>query len=228
MSVHARPSLRIGGRTGRALVAVVLLAGAVGAVVAATDGAPARPHLSSAVAAAPTDGSTLSSSTVTPSPAATAGTPTSQVYPFRPTELTLPSGVVAAVDPAGVGSDGSLLVPPDPSRVGWWDGGALVDEPYGSVVLAGHLDSLKYGIGVMVELHNLRVGDEVVVGDADQQQRFRVTGTESVPKAELAGTAEAFRQDVPHRLVLITCTGPYDKLAHTYPENLVVIATPMP
>jgi hypothetical protein len=218
------------GLAARIAIALGLAAGLVGAVIAvdaARHDIPARAHLNPAVVATPTPAGTLRSPASAPSPAATAGTPTSQTYPFRPTGLTLASGATAPVDPAGVGADGALEVPADPSRVGWWDGGALVGEPFGSVVLAGHLDSLRYGMGVLVELRNLRIGDVVLVTGPGRSQRFRVTETWAVPKAQLGTTAEAFRQDIPNRLVLITCAGPYDHVAHAYPDNLVVVATPI-
>jgi sortase (surface protein transpeptidase) len=136
----------------------------------------------------------------------------------------LPSGDIAAVDPAGVGADGVLQVPDDASRVGWWTGGARAGEPFGSIVIAGHVDSREYGLGVMSELLSVQVGDELVVGDGSQTRRFQISALRQAPKARLAAETEAFRQDVDNRLVLITCVGPYDHRAGTYPDNLVVIA----
>lgn len=141
-----------------------------------------------------------------------------------PTSLTLPSGDLAAVDPAGVGADGVLEVPSDPSRVGWWTGGALAGEPFGSIVLAGHVDSREYGIGVMVGLLDVGLGDQVVLGDGVHARRYQVSAITQVAKSRLAADTEAFRQDVDHRLVLITCVGAYDRAAGGYPDNLVVIA----
>ena len=41
---------------------------------------------------------------------------------------------------------------PQVDRVGWWDGSAQVGDPYGSTVLAGHVDSREQGLGVFAAL----------------------------------------------------------------------------
>jgi LPXTG-site transpeptidase (sortase) family protein len=176
---------------------------------------PARPT-STGVASGSTAGP--------PHPAATAGTPASQTRSFIPSRLTLPSGAVAPVDPAGVGTDGVLQVPDDAGRVGWWTGGARAGEPFGSIVLAGHVDSRVYGLGVFSELLSVEVGDEVTLDDGSDFTRYRVSELKQAPKSRLAGDTAAFRQDVDNRLVLITCVGPYDHRLGAYPDNLVVIA----
>jgi hypothetical protein len=147
---------------------------------------------------------------------------------FRPRLLALPGGAVAPVQASGVHADGALVIPDDPATVGWWDGGALAGEPYGSVVLAGHVDSARYGIGVMARLRTLAAGDVVEVRDGERRLRYRVTGRRSLPQAELAARSDAFRQDVAGRLVLITCGGAFDPVRHRYQENLVVYASPLP
>ena len=50
----------------------------------------------------------------------------------------------------------SSQVPDDASRVGWWTGGARAGEPFGSIVVAGHVDSREYGIGILSELLSVR------------------------------------------------------------------------
>jgi hypothetical protein len=47
-----------------------------------------------------------------------------------------------------------------------------------------------------------------------------------VPRRALATDSEAFKQTGPHRLVLITCTGNYDRGRGGYESNLLVIARP--
>lgn len=160
-------------------------------------------------------------------PAAVARTPASQTYPFRPTSLQLPSGVTTPVDPAGVDGAGVLAVPSDPSRVGWWTGGAMSGEPFGSVVVAGHVDSATEGLGVMVEMVDVGIGEYVVARDGVREQKYRVVSRTEVPRARLAADAEPFQQDVAHRLVLITCGGDYDEVTRSYTHNVVVVATPV-
>ena len=146
---------------------------------------------------------------------------------FRPLTLVLPSGVTAPVLDSGVHPDGSLVIPDNPSTVGWWDGGALAGDAFGGVVLAGHVDSARYGLGAMAQLKTLRTGQIVEVRAGRQRQRYRVTARQQLPQAELAGHTDAFRQDIPPRLVLITCGGAFDPVRHRYQDNLVVFADPL-
>ena len=200
---------------------ILALAVGCGPSAAAPDAVPDRGVADAAAGATPTP---PARGVDRPAPAATAGTPTSQTTTFVPTILTLPSGDANAVDPAGVGADGVLQVPEDGSRVGWWTGGALAGEPFGSIVLAGHVDSRDYGLGTMLELLDVNVGDRVELGDGVHRQGYQISAITQVPKSRLAADTEAFRQDVDNRLVLITCVGPYDREAGGYPDNLVVIA----
>lgn len=155
-----------------------------------------------------------------------AGTPTSQTYPFQPTSVTLPSGNTAAVESVGVDGGGAMVVPVDPTTVGWWTGGALAGEPFGSVVIAGHVDSSTLGLGALAELMDAPAGAEVVLGDGKRQLRYRVVSVENIPKARLAPDFVPFDQRVEHRLVLITCGGAYDRSTHSYDDNVVVVAEP--
>ena len=148
--------------------------------------------------------------------------------PFRPSLLVLPGGVRAPVVDVGLHPDGSLAIPDDPATVGRWDGGALAGDAFGGVVLAGHVDSARYGLGVMARLKALRTGDGVELRAADRVLRYRVTARRSVPQAELGGATDAFRQDVAPRLVLITCGGAFDPARHRYQDNLLVYADPVP
>lgn len=147
--------------------------------------------------------------------------------PFVPARITLPSGRQAAVAAADTATDGSLLVPDDPSRVGWWTGGGRPGDPYGSVVLAGHVDSRAYGLGVFAELTRARRGDVVALGTGDRWARYRVVSLRRVPKARLAADTDAFDQSGPARLVLITCGGAFDPATHRYADNVVVVAEPV-
>jgi len=110
--------------------------------------------------------------------------------------------------------------------VGWWQSGALAGDVYGSVVLAGHIDSRETGLGFFVRLLKVRAGDEVTLEGGGYQQRYRVVATRDVPKASLSTGTDTFSQSVPGRLVLLTCTGPFDPVTH-YPDNLVVTAEPV-
>lgn len=131
-----------------------------------------------------------------------------------------------AVEIIDTSPSGELSLPPDPGHVGWWQSGALAGDVYGSVVLAGHIDSRDHGIGFFIRLREVREGDEVVLAGSGYQQRYRVDGIRNVPKASLATGTDTFSQSVPGRLVLLTCTGPFSPVTH-YPDNLVVTAEPV-
>ena len=148
--------------------------------------------------------------------------------PFRPLVLALPGGATAPVLDSGLHPDGSLVIPDDPATVGWWDGGAQAGDAFGSVVVAGHVDSARFGIGVMAQLRTLRVGQFVELRAGAQRLRYRVVARSSLPQAELAARTDAFRQDIAPRLVLITCGGAFDRTRHRYQDNLVIYATPLP
>jgi hypothetical protein len=147
--------------------------------------------------------------------------------PFPPTELVLPGGAVAPVLDSGVRPDGSLAVPDDPATVGWWNGGALAGDAFGSVVIAGHVDSARFGVGVMARLRLLDRGEVVELRAPGRRLLYRVTAARSLPQSELAVRGDAFRQDLPPRLVLITCGGTFDRRHHRYEDNLVVTAEPV-
>jgi len=146
---------------------------------------------------------------------------------FRPLEIVMPSGRTAPVEQSGLRSDGTLAVPDDPAVVGWWTGGALIGEPFGSTVIAGHVDSRRFGIGVLAELWRIRPGAVVEVRNGALSARYRVVTRTEVPQARMTRDTDAFRQDVDHRLVLITCGGPFNRTLHHYRDNIVLIALPV-
>jgi LPXTG-site transpeptidase (sortase) family protein len=93
------------------------------------------------------------------------------------------------------------------------------------VVLAGHVDSAMEGIGFFVRLRQVKPGDVVELrGTGGHSATYRIATVVSVPKNALATTGGAFNQTGDHRLVLITCTGAYDRSKGGYEENLVVTA----
>lgn len=226
-----RPSDRRSGlRLPGLVAAAVLLVGSVVLVgaVRADDSSPpagATAVTSPPPAASPTTDAAGTSGGEVPS-AQIGGTPASQTRIAVPTLLTLPSGAAVPVDPAGVDPVGALSVPADPARVGWWTGGAQVGEPFGSVVIAGHIDSRRYGVGQMAALRDVVPGDVVTAGAPDVSVAYRVESVVLIAKADLSADSELFDQEGPHRLVLITCDGEYDRSTGRYADNLVVTAVP--
>ena len=145
---------------------------------------------------------------------------------FVPTAVVLPGGARAAVEPAQT-VDTVLAVPEDVRHVGWWDGSAYAGDPFGSTVIAGHVDSATEGLGFFARLLQVQRGDVVTLRAGKHQQRYRVTALRTVAKQALAASSAAFDQTGEHRLVLITCTGAYLPAQGGYQSNFVVIAEPL-
>jgi hypothetical protein len=236
MSGSTRGLLAVGGYgVAMALTGAVVLAGpGGGAATAAVPGrpltaqAPVRPvgtlDPSRTAGASPDP---AGSAPRTPVKAAGQGRVGAVRDAFRPTSLVLWDGGTAPVLPAGVRADGSLVVPDNPDDVGWWTGGAQAGEAFGHIVIAGHVDSAKFGLGVLAELKTVRPGQVMTLRAGARSQRYKVVGRREVKQADLAKDGSIFRQDTAHRLVLITCGGRFDPVAHRYQDNLIVDAVPV-
>jgi LPXTG-site transpeptidase (sortase) family protein len=145
---------------------------------------------------------------------------------FVPERIDLPGGMYTAVVPvATVGNE--LVVPEDPTKVGWWDGSSYVGDPYGSTVIAGHVDVFDRGLGFFFRLWNIKVGERVVLSAGDVRQAYQITTVRQVPRTDLVDDAEAFDIGGPPRLVLITCAGEFRPERGGYSRNLIVVARPV-
>ncbi len=145
---------------------------------------------------------------------------------FEPTRMVLPDGTPTAVLAVDVGDDGGLIIPEDPAQVGRWVGGARAGDSVGSLVIAGHVDSREYGLGALYRLKGVTPGSVIELQGDTHRQRYIVTSTRQVNQQSLATDDQFFRQDVPHRLVVITCGGPFDAVRHRYRDNYIVLARP--
>jgi LPXTG-site transpeptidase (sortase) family protein len=145
---------------------------------------------------------------------------------FVPERIDLPGGAYTAVVPvATVGNE--LVVPEDPTKVGWWDGSSYVGDPYGSTVIAGHVDAFDRGIGFFFRLWIIKVGERVVLSAGDVRQAYQITSVRQVPRTDLVDDAEVFDIGGPPRLVLITCAGEFRPDRGGYSRNLIVVARPV-
>jgi LPXTG-site transpeptidase (sortase) family protein len=162
----------------------------------------------------------------TPVPSAREARPASGDTRFVPERIELPGGAHSAVVPvATVGNE--LVVPEDPTKVGWWDGSSYVGDPYGSTVIAGHVDVLGRGIGFFFRLWNIKVGESVVLSAGDVRQAYKITSVRQVPRTDLIDDAEVFDIGGSPRLVLITCAGEFRPDRGGYSRNLIVVARPV-
>lgn len=121
-----------------------------------------------------------------------------------PRRVAIPSlGVDAPVVPKA--ADGSTFEAPDDAQVvGWWADGAQPGDRRGSALLAGH--TLRGDRGALHDLEKVGVGDRISVSTVDGVVRYRVREVEVLTKRQVAARArQLFDQDVPGRLVVVTC-----------------------
>jgi sortase (surface protein transpeptidase) len=124
----------------------------------------------------------------------------------------------------GLNADGTLEVPSNYAKAGWFTGGNYPGDPTGPPgLIAGHVDDYT-GPAVFYELSSLVAGDEVHVVRADNTVAvFVVTATAQFPKD--AFPADQVYAPVPgSEIVLITCTGDFNEDARSYLDNFVVRA----
>lgn len=142
------------------------------------------------------------------------------VSSLRIDDLDLRSRRIESLD---LEADGALAAPTDPDRPGWYAGGTLPGDQ-GPAILAGHLDS-KTGPAVFARLRTLQPGAVIVVGRSDGREvEFTVTAVITTPK-EGFPTDRVFGPTPDTELRLITCGGPYDRVAGSYQDNTVIFAT---
>jgi LPXTG-site transpeptidase (sortase) family protein len=160
-----------------------------------------------------------------PSARVGAAAPSTRVR-FVPTSVVLSGGDSAVVEPAAT-VDGELKVPENVSHVGWWDGSAEAGDPFGTTVIAGHVDSATEGLGFFSRLLQVTKGQIITVKHGKHVAHYRVTSVRTVKKQALATSSSAFDQVGDHRLVLITCGGGYRADRGGYDSNVVVTAAPL-
>nr|WP_274387857.1 class F sortase [Salsipaludibacter albus] len=144
----------------------------------------------------------------------------------EPVRIAIPDlGITSELVRLGLNPDGSLQVPEDFDLAGWYaDGPAPGDAEAPPAVIVGHVDSTT-GPAVFHRLRELVVGQRVDVTREDGSVAvFRVRDTVQYPKAALP-TDEVYATRSPSELVLITCSGAFDRAARSYLDNFVVTAS---
>jgi hypothetical protein len=129
---------------------------------------------------------------------------------------------VVQIRPVDTAVDGTLTVPRDVRIAGWWRGGARLGEPFGSTLLAAHVDSFTQGLGPYASLLTVRPGQHFILSSAHLTQVFAVVSLAVVPKGTLSRHRRIFSARGPRRLTMVTCAGPYDASRGGY-QNLAVI-----
>lgn len=153
--------------------------------------------------------------------------PRKPVRPVAPERLVANAvGLDLDVIPTGVARDGQMDLPEKPSQLGWYRFGASPGDRRGAVVVAGHVDSDRYGAGPLTRVAGLERGDRIELRDDDGgTTTYEVTKVQRISKDDFSPD-DVFDRSGPAALRLITCAGAYDAEDGGYRDNLVVTATP--
>ena len=156
-------------------------------------------------------------------------TPTQPLYQPTPVTLAVADPIRVDIGAIGVSSDlltlgfqddGSMEVPKDYDRAGWFAGGPRPGEN-GPSVIVGHVDS-ESGPAVFERLGDLKAGDVVDVTRSDGSiAQFAVTHTATYEKAAFP-TEAVFGPTPESELRLVTCGGEFDFDRRSYKSNVVV------
>lgn len=195
----------------------VLAAGCAGTT--APD-APATTGASSSTTTAP-------SPTADPSSVAPATRAATVVRPRAPSLVVLPGGRRVPVRAVGTTPAGLLAVPDDIDVAGWWRGGARIGDPFGSVLVAAHVDSTTQGLGPFAELLTATSGSRLRVESGDLHQEFVIRERRLVPQGSLVDDSWIFDASGDLRLTLVTCAPPYDASRGGYQNLAVLTALPL-
>lgn len=123
----------------------------------------------------------------------------------------------------GLNPDGTLEVPGDFSRAGWYTK-APAPGQVGPAIIAGHVDS-RSGPAVFFRIHELEPGDRVEIARGDGEVLvFEIDRVEQHPKEEFP-TERVYGDTEEPELRLVTCGGSFDRSARSYRDNIIAFAT---
>ena len=129
-------------------------------------------------------------------------------------------GLTTAVSKLGLNPDGTVEVPTDFARPGWFRLGPSPGQR-GSAVILGHVDSYR-GPAVFFRLGALRPGKRVSVTLADHTvAHFLVDAVAMYPKAHFPAR-KVYGSHGYSALQLVTCGGVFDHSTGHYLSNIVV------
>ncbi len=145
---------------------------------------------------------------------------TTHVAP-NPSRLRIPAiGVDTSIMRLGLNPDGTVEVPPDSSRAGWFAKGVAPGED-GPAVILGHLDSAT-GPAIFYRLESLKSGDTVFVQREDGSEiRFAVRRSVTL-SVDAFPSFDVYGATADPELRLITCGGQYSAARGRYLANVVV------
>jgi sortase (surface protein transpeptidase) len=139
-----------------------------------------------------------------------------------PVQLLIPLlDVHRAVEKVGFDQFGTMNLPVNAWKAGWFEYGPVPGAP-GDAVIEGHSGYPGKPL-IFGKLYTLRPGDRIVVVLADGSRRLFIVVSMATVPADSAppGLADPYG---PPRLTLITCTGSFDKKSYSSSERLLLEA----
>lgn len=186
-------------------------------------------------AVAGTSACAVGEASTTPPPAAASTAPApaavaervGSVVPEAPKGIQLPDGRRVGIRAVGTTRNGVLDVPSDIGVAGWWQGGSRLGDPFGSTLVAAHVDSTTQGLGPFASLLTVRPGDQVFIWSDGLKQAFRITSRRLRPQGTIGADSPLHSPAGQRRLTLVTCAGPFDAARGGYQNLAVVVAEPL-
>jgi natural product biosynthesis luciferase-like monooxygenase protein len=132
-------------------------------------------------------------------------------------------GVTAPIGPLGLNQDGTLEVPADFARAGWYTGRPTPGEA-GPAIIVAHRASRR-GPGAFWNLPDVHPGQQIVVTRADRRRVLFAVERVEQHRKDAFPTAAVYGPTTETALRLITCGGPFEPaLGDHYRDNVIVFA----
>lgn len=132
-------------------------------------------------------------------------------------------GVDSSLERLGRNPDGTVAVPHDWNRAGWYAEGPRPGQR-GAAVILGHLDS-PTGPAVFYRVPALRRGDRISVTRADGSSATFVVDRVERHDKDRFPALDVYFPTLQPVLRLVTCGGRYDRSAGGYQANVIVFAS---
>lgn len=141
----------------------------------------------------------------------------------EPVRLEVPAvGIHVDLVDLGLAPDGTLEVPSEPMRAGWYTGSPTPGQA-GPSIIVGHVDSADNGPAVFFRLGELTRGAGIEISREDGRvARFEVTAVRSFAQSRFP-TEAVYGNTEGAALRLITC-GKWNGETEEYDNNVVVFA----
>ncbi len=131
--------------------------------------------------------------------------------------------MTAPIGPLGLNRDGTLEVPKNFSRAGWYTGRPTPGET-GPAIIVAHRSSRR-GPGAFWTLPHIQPGQEIVVTRADRRRVLFAVDRIEQHRKNAFPTDAVYGPTPETALRLITCGGPFERaLGDHYRDNVIVFA----